>query len=58
LDSIDNGFSSGSAPKKALVDRSAGQTHYYKETALWGAFFFSDMRELVERCIVAAVETR
>ncbi|HTC93813.1 MAG TPA: hypothetical protein VK699_10210 [Terriglobales bacterium] len=37
-----------------VVDRSTGKTHYYKQTALWGAFFFSDMREVVERCIVAA----
>jgi hypothetical protein len=40
-----------------VVDRGTGKTHYYKKTAFWGAFFFSDMREVVERCIVAAVES-
>lgn len=38
-----------------VVDRSTGQTHYYGQTALWGAAFFSDMRGLVEQCIVPAV---
>jgi hypothetical protein len=37
-----------------VVDRSTGRTHYYHQAALWGAFFFSDMQDLVERCIVAA----
>jgi len=37
-----------------VVDRSTGRTHYYAETAMWGAFFFSDMRDLVTRCIVPA----
>ena len=37
-----------------VVDRGTGRTHYYRETAMWGAFFFSDMRELVRRCIVPA----
>jgi hypothetical protein len=37
-----------------VVDRGTGRTHYYDQTAMWGAFFFSDMRELVRRCIVPA----
>jgi hypothetical protein len=40
-----------------VADRRTGQTHYYNQTALWGAFFFSDMRELVKRCIVAAANS-
>jgi hypothetical protein len=31
-----------------LHDLSTGQTHYFQETAMWGAFFFSDMRSLAE----------
>jgi hypothetical protein len=40
-----------------VVDRTTGKTHYYNKTALWGAFFFSDLRELVERCIVPAAQS-
>ncbi|MDY3555564.1 hypothetical protein R5W24_004707 [Gemmata sp. JC717] len=39
-----------------VVDRSSGRTHCYTETAMWGAFFFSDMRALVRRCIVPAIK--
>jgi hypothetical protein len=39
-----------------VIDRGTGRTYYYRQTALWGAFFFSDMRELVEQCIVRATE--
>ena len=31
-----------------LHDLSTGQTHYYHETAMWGAFFFSDARSLTQ----------
>jgi hypothetical protein len=41
-----------------VVDRGAGQTHYYNQTALWGAFFFSDMRKLAKGCFGAAVDRR
>ena len=33
-----------------IVDRSTGQTHYYNHTALWGGFYFSDMRKLASTC--------
>ena len=33
-----------------VIDRGAGQVHYYGRTAMWGAFFFSDMRKLVKSC--------
>jgi hypothetical protein len=39
-----------------VVDRSTGRTHYYNETAIWGAFFFSDMRGLARRCFGAAAD--
>lgn len=39
-----------------VVDESAGRVHYYDQTALWGAFFFSDVRDLVRRCLTPAVE--
>jgi hypothetical protein len=41
-----------------VVDRSTGQTHYYNQTALWGAFLFSDMRKLAKGCFGAAVDRR
>jgi len=52
-----------SAPRKhwslfefpVVVDLDAGSVHYYRQTALWGAFFFSDMREIVENCITRAL---
>ena len=31
-----------------LYDLSTGQTHYFQKTAMWGAFFFSDMRSLAQ----------
>ena len=34
-----------------LHDLSTGQTHYFQETAMWGAFFFSDMRSLAQSSI-------
>ena len=34
-----------------LHDLSTGQTHYYHETAMWGAFFFSDLRSLTQSTI-------
>lgn len=37
-----------------VVDRSTDRAYYYESTALWGAFFFTDLRKLVEKCIVAA----
>ena len=36
-----------------LYDLSTGQTHYFHQTAMWGAFFFSDMRALTQSTIVA-----
>lgn len=39
-----------------VVDRSTGRTHYYTHTGIWGAFFFSDMRELAKRCFGAAAD--
>ena len=39
-----------------VVDRVSGHTHYFKKSAMWGAFFFSDLRKLVERCIAPAVD--
>lgn len=39
-----------------VVDRSTGRTHYCTQTATWGAFYFSDARDLVKRCIVAAAK--
>jgi hypothetical protein len=38
-----------------LVDLSAGKVHCYRETALWGAFFFSDLRDIVDTCVVPAL---
>jgi hypothetical protein len=37
-----------------VVDRFTHKIHYYRDTAMWGALFFSDMRKLVESSIVAA----
>ena len=39
-----------------VVDRSTGRTHYYNKTAIWGAFYFSDMRRLAKRCFGAAAD--
>ena len=39
-----------------VVDRSTGRTHYYNQTAIWGAVFFSDMRKVAERCFGAATD--
>lgn len=39
-----------------VVDRSTGRTHYYNQTAIWGAAFFSDMRKLAKQCFGAAAE--
>jgi len=39
-----------------VVDRSTGRTHYYNHTAMWGAFYFSDMRKLAKQCFGAAVD--
>ena len=36
-----------------LYDLSTGQTHYYHDTAMWGAFFFSDMRSLAQSGIAS-----
>jgi hypothetical protein len=30
-----------------LHDLSTGQTHYFEETAVWGAAFFSEMRDMI-----------
>lgn len=35
-----------------LHDLSTGQTHYFQDTAIWGAFFFSDMRSLAQSASV------
>jgi hypothetical protein len=37
-----------------VYDRSTGLTHYYNHTAIWGAFYFSDMRKLARQCFGAA----
>lgn len=37
-----------------LHDLSTGQTHYFHETAMWGAFFFSDLRSLTQSSIATA----
>jgi hypothetical protein len=34
-----------------LYDLSTGQAHYFHETAMWGAFFFSDLRSLTQSTI-------
>ena len=39
-----------------VVDRSTGRTHYYNQTAIWGAAFFSDMRKVAKRCFGAAAD--
>jgi hypothetical protein len=39
-----------------VVDRSTGRTHYYNQTAIWGAAFFSDMRKLAKHCFGAAAD--
>jgi hypothetical protein len=36
-----------------LYDLSTGQTHYYHDTAMWGAFFFSDMRSLAQSSVAS-----
>lgn len=33
-------------------DLSSGQTHFYRDTALWGAFYFSDMRAIVKSALM------
>lgn len=37
-----------------VVDRFSHKIHFCRQTALWGAFFFSDLRKLVEKNVVAA----
>jgi hypothetical protein len=37
-----------------LYDLSTGQTHSFQKTALWGAWFFSDMRSLTSSSIATA----
>jgi hypothetical protein len=34
-------------------DLSTGHTHFYRETAAWGAFYFSDVRSIVESAFAA-----
>jgi len=34
---------------------AGGAVHYYRKTALWGAAFFSDMRQVVEDVISPAL---
>ena len=36
-----------------LHDLSTGQTHYFQQTAMWGALYYSDMRALVQATIAA-----
>ncbi len=31
-----------------LIDKKTKQLHYFKKTPAWGAFFFSDMRQVVK----------
>ncbi len=38
-----------------VVDFKARAVYYYRKTAMWGAFFFSDMRYLVESVIAKAL---
>jgi len=38
-----------------VVDLSARAVHYYQKTPIWGGFFYSDMRDLVENGIVDAL---
>lgn len=38
-----------------VVDLGAGTVHYYRQPAIWGAFFFTDMREVVEDGISRAL---
>ncbi|MGD0869941.1 MAG: hypothetical protein ABSB88_10350 [Bryobacteraceae bacterium] len=39
-----------------VVDRSTGRIHYYNQTAIWGAAFFSDMRKLARQCFCGAAD--
>ena len=36
-----------------LHDLSTGQTHYFQGTAMWGAFFFSDLRSLTKSSVAS-----
>ena len=38
-----------------IVDLGSGTTHFYRQTAAWGAFFFSDIRAVVENGLVNAM---
>lgn len=40
-----------------VVERRTGKVSYFKDTPLWGAFFFSDLRKLAEQCIEIPVLT-
>lgn len=35
-----------------VYDLSSGHTHFYRDTAFWGALYFSDMRSIVESSLV------
>lgn len=39
-----------------VLDLESGEAHYFRETSAWGAFFFSDMREVISRYIESAKE--
>ena len=39
-----------------VIDLAGNQVHYFKKTPAWGAFFFSDMRNVVETYIENAME--
>jgi len=37
-----------------VLDLESGETHYYRKTSAWGAFFFSNMRDVISRYIEVA----
>lgn len=38
-----------------VIDRSTGRAHFFRKTATWGGFLFSEMRDFVETCIEEAI---
>lgn len=41
-----------------VVDSRSCRTFYFQGTALWGAFFFSDLRRVVERYITTSLPSK
>ena len=39
-----------------IVDLAKNEVHYFKKTAAWGAFFFSDMRNTVSKYIESIIK--